>query len=396
MATLAEVARTDDLTGLPNRRAWDEALERELARAQRDVDARSASAIVDLDRFKDYNDVHGHQAGDRLLKQLAAAWGAELRATDVLARYGGEEFALALPGCDLDDAGLLVERLRAATPAEQTALGRARALGRHRVRRAPLRPRRQGPLCGQGSRPRPDRHGLRSPRWRPTARNLAGLPLRRDPLRLARADRRGVKEAGPAGRAAGAGHRPRRLRRRRGRHPRPRGRGLLEGPQGRRRQRRSHPDAAAPRRRGRRPLRRQVPAVERRVRGRLRRGARQAADHPARRRSHARAEGGRPGRDGRRPRPPSRWSRSSATRSRAPASAPERGYPSLPAKRSPGGVAERLNAAVSKTVSGDYSSDVGSNPTPSVNKPDPALRQAILPTRQSHVGLGKRRLDRVP
>jgi diguanylate cyclase (GGDEF)-like protein len=120
MATLAEVARTDDLTGLPNRRAWDEALGRELARAKRES-TPLCIGIVDLDRFKDYNDVHGHQGGDRLLKQLAASWGAELRATDVLARYGGEEFAIALPGCDLDDAGLLVERLRAATPAEQTA-----------------------------------------------------------------------------------------------------------------------------------------------------------------------------------------------------------------------------------------------------------------------------------
>lgn len=120
MATLAEVARTDELTGLHNRRAWDEALDRELARAKRDS-TPLCIGIVDLDRFKDYNDIHGHQSGDRLLKQLAAAWGAELRATDVLARYGGEEFAIALPGCDLNDAGVLVERLRAATPAEQTA-----------------------------------------------------------------------------------------------------------------------------------------------------------------------------------------------------------------------------------------------------------------------------------
>ena len=119
MAALAEVARTDDLTGLPNRRAWDEALDRELARAKRET-TPLCIGIVDLDRFKDYNDVHGHQGGDRLLKQLAASWGAEMRATDVLARYGGEEFALALPGCDLDDAQVLVERLRAATPAEQT------------------------------------------------------------------------------------------------------------------------------------------------------------------------------------------------------------------------------------------------------------------------------------
>jgi diguanylate cyclase (GGDEF)-like protein len=119
MATLAEVARTDDLTGLANRRAWDEALNRELARAKRES-TPLAVGMIDLDRFKDYNDVHGHQAGDRLLKQLAAAWRDQLRATDVLARYGGEEFALALPGCDLSDATVLIERLRGATPAEQT------------------------------------------------------------------------------------------------------------------------------------------------------------------------------------------------------------------------------------------------------------------------------------
>ena len=57
-------------------------------------------AMLDLDRFKDYNDHHGHLAGDRLLKEAAAAWRSVLRDTDLLARYGGEEFAIALPGCD--------------------------------------------------------------------------------------------------------------------------------------------------------------------------------------------------------------------------------------------------------------------------------------------------------
>ena len=119
MSTLAEVARTDDLTGLPNRRAWDEALEREITRARRES-TPLCIGLVDLDRFKHYNDDHGHQAGDRLLKEIAAAWRSELRTTDVLARYGGEEFAIALPGCDARDASLLVERLRASTPKEQT------------------------------------------------------------------------------------------------------------------------------------------------------------------------------------------------------------------------------------------------------------------------------------
>jgi diguanylate cyclase (GGDEF)-like protein len=119
MATLAEVARTDDLTGLPNRRAWDEALERELARAERES-SPLCIGLADLDRFKNYNDDFGHQAGDRLLKQIAASWATELRTTDVLARYGGEEFALALAGCDIEDGRILVERLRAATPENQT------------------------------------------------------------------------------------------------------------------------------------------------------------------------------------------------------------------------------------------------------------------------------------
>ena len=72
--------------------------------------------MLDLDRFKDYNDERGHQAGDQLLTQAATAWHAVLRPYDVLARYGCEEFSLLLPDVDLDDAVALVERLRAATP----------------------------------------------------------------------------------------------------------------------------------------------------------------------------------------------------------------------------------------------------------------------------------------
>jgi diguanylate cyclase (GGDEF)-like protein len=112
-------ARTDDLTGLPNRRAWEEQLPRELGRAARE-EAPVCVAMLDLDHFKDYNDDSGHQAGDRLLKQSASAWTTQLRTTDMLARYGGEEFALVLPGCTLSDGQLLVERLRAAMPDGQT------------------------------------------------------------------------------------------------------------------------------------------------------------------------------------------------------------------------------------------------------------------------------------
>jgi diguanylate cyclase (GGDEF)-like protein len=119
LGRLEIAARTDDLTGLLNRRAWDEELGRELSRADRDGTALCV-AILDLDRFKQYNDAHGHQAGDRFLKQMAGAWSTTLRAGDILARYGGEEFAVALPGTNLDHARQMLERLRGALPESQT------------------------------------------------------------------------------------------------------------------------------------------------------------------------------------------------------------------------------------------------------------------------------------
>jgi diguanylate cyclase (GGDEF)-like protein len=119
LAQLQETARTDDLTGLPNRRAWDEELPRELSRAARDS-RPVCVAMLDLDRFKRFNDHRGHQAGDRLLKQAASAWSTQLRTSDMLARYGGEEFSLLLPGCTVEDAQALVQRLRAAMPDGET------------------------------------------------------------------------------------------------------------------------------------------------------------------------------------------------------------------------------------------------------------------------------------
>jgi diguanylate cyclase (GGDEF)-like protein len=119
MARLEAVARTDDLTGLANRRAWDEHLPRELARASREERAVCV-AMLDFDRFKEFNDERGHQAGDRLLKEVAAAWREMLRPSDVLARYGGEEFSLLLPNCPLEQGLEVVERLRGRTIAEQT------------------------------------------------------------------------------------------------------------------------------------------------------------------------------------------------------------------------------------------------------------------------------------
>jgi diguanylate cyclase (GGDEF)-like protein/PAS domain S-box-containing protein len=119
LARLEAVARTDDLTGLANRRAWDEHVPRELARAGRD-ERPLCVAMLDLDRFKEYNDERGHQAGDRLLKQVAGAWREMLRPSDMLARYGGEEFGLVLPNCPIEKGIEVVERLRQYTIAGQT------------------------------------------------------------------------------------------------------------------------------------------------------------------------------------------------------------------------------------------------------------------------------------
>ena len=115
LGQLTQIALTDELTGLPNRRSWDQRLEH----AIRDGEPVCV-AILDLDAFKAFNDDHGHQAGDRLLKEAAASWRAELRQTDMLARYGGEEFTVLLDGHDLHAAHLIVDRLRAATPHGQS------------------------------------------------------------------------------------------------------------------------------------------------------------------------------------------------------------------------------------------------------------------------------------
>jgi diguanylate cyclase (GGDEF)-like protein len=109
-----KLARTDPLTGLPNRRTWREDLDRELVRARRGGSV--CVAMLDLDHFKEFNDEHGHVAGDALLQQLARAWATVVRPTDTLARYGGEEFALLLPACSMELATEVVERLRTMIP----------------------------------------------------------------------------------------------------------------------------------------------------------------------------------------------------------------------------------------------------------------------------------------
>jgi diguanylate cyclase (GGDEF)-like protein len=116
---LAALARSDALTGVPNRRSWDFELSR-ACQAARDEERHLTVALIDLDHFKIYNDAHGHPAGDRLLKEATAAWSQHLQRGEVLARVGGEEFALLLPDHDPEQARTRLLELLASTPNGQT------------------------------------------------------------------------------------------------------------------------------------------------------------------------------------------------------------------------------------------------------------------------------------
>jgi diguanylate cyclase (GGDEF)-like protein len=110
---LAEAARKDALTGLRNRRGFDELFDLEVERAQRS--GRSLALVIgDLDHFKTVNDRHGHQKGDEALVQAARVLERTKRRIDVVARFGGEEFAMLLPDSDENGAFILAERLRRA------------------------------------------------------------------------------------------------------------------------------------------------------------------------------------------------------------------------------------------------------------------------------------------
>jgi GGDEF domain-containing protein len=93
---MRQLAETDPLTGVYNRRALMEKLEQEMDRAARYA-ARLTALMIDIDNFKQINDTHGHLVGDVVLKQLATLLRRELRSVDVVARYGGEEFVVLLP-----------------------------------------------------------------------------------------------------------------------------------------------------------------------------------------------------------------------------------------------------------------------------------------------------------
>ena len=116
VSVLRVSAREDHLTGLANRRHWDERLDQELERARRSR-APLSVVVADLDRFKAVNDAFGHPAGDRLLRDVASRWQTAVRnGGDLLARLGGDEFALLAPGTDEPGCHRLARRLAAALP----------------------------------------------------------------------------------------------------------------------------------------------------------------------------------------------------------------------------------------------------------------------------------------
>jgi diguanylate cyclase (GGDEF)-like protein/PAS domain S-box-containing protein len=141
---LQALAMTDGLTGLANRRAFDDALEREWKRTLREG-TQISLLLVDVDRFKRFNDEYGHQVGDDCLRTVASAVRDTVRATDLVARYGGEEIAIILPAVDAAGAAHTAEKVRAAVESLQlthagspefgrvvtASVGVATALARH-------------------------------------------------------------------------------------------------------------------------------------------------------------------------------------------------------------------------------------------------------------------------
>lgn len=111
---LRELANTDSLTGLPNRRAFLERLETELARVERYGEPLSV-IMIDIDNFKSINDAHGHSFGDEVIARIAATVASVLRTPlDLIGRLGGEEFAVLLPATGVDGAWECAERMRIA------------------------------------------------------------------------------------------------------------------------------------------------------------------------------------------------------------------------------------------------------------------------------------------
>lgn len=117
---LKRLAGCDAMTGVANRRAFEESLEREVARHAR-TGEHFAVILLDLDGLKERNDTHGHAAGDEAILAMAQACSDVVRGTDLVARLGGDEFAVLLPGSDIVGARRLAHRLQKAVEGAQVA-----------------------------------------------------------------------------------------------------------------------------------------------------------------------------------------------------------------------------------------------------------------------------------
>jgi diguanylate cyclase (GGDEF)-like protein len=122
------LAATDGLTGIANRRTFEATLAREVFRASHKHEQMSLF-MVDLDNFKRLNDLHGHQAGDHILTEVADLLSKNSRGSDVPARYGGEEFTVILPGCPMQEALETAERLRALISEADTVIPVTASIG---------------------------------------------------------------------------------------------------------------------------------------------------------------------------------------------------------------------------------------------------------------------------
>jgi len=122
MAEVERLAKEDGLTGLANRRTFEEVLAREVARSRRTYEPLSL-VVFDVDHFKRVNDNLGHQAGDDVLRHVAQVLAVAARDIDLVARYGGEEFTVILPNCSLDDGVRVAERMRSGVSLDQRLAG---------------------------------------------------------------------------------------------------------------------------------------------------------------------------------------------------------------------------------------------------------------------------------
>ncbi len=107
----AQLMVTDSLTGIANRRRFEQALGEEITRARR-LGYQVGLLLIDVDHFKDFNDRYGHQVGDRVLEAIARRLSTSVRQTDLVARYGGEEFTVILPGTPVQGLTAIAEKLR--------------------------------------------------------------------------------------------------------------------------------------------------------------------------------------------------------------------------------------------------------------------------------------------